>query len=212
MAQVVAETYPGHAFYGPCGLHHHRCFTLADVLQMAGQGTCFLEGQGFLQNAEIEVEIGEIRLVQFLDGRAKSNEAPVLKLSLRTWREGSSCIKEGERQLNQKTCLCMSQHLLQKAPQYCHKHLCLEGSWIETILLQIPQVTSNHFIFTAPSPWPGPFLMPLPLPLAAVPLPTPSVVPRRRNTSGCTLLEAVTRWPHVGHRSTNNKLQVVKVC
>jgi len=35
----------------------------------------------------------------------------------------------------------------------------------------------------------GPFLMPLPLPLAAVPLPTPSVVPRRRNTSGCTLLE-----------------------
>lgn len=84
MAQVVAETYPGHAFYGPCGLHHHRCFTLADVLQMAGQGTCFLEGQGFLQNAEIEVEIGEIRLVQFLDGRAKSNEAPVLKLSLRT--------------------------------------------------------------------------------------------------------------------------------
>jgi len=31
---VVAETYPGHAFYGPCGLHHHRCFTLADVLQM----------------------------------------------------------------------------------------------------------------------------------------------------------------------------------
>ena len=82
MAQVVAETYLGHAFYGPCDLHHHRCFTLADVLRMAGQGTCFLEGQGFLQNAEMEVEVEEIWLVQFLDGRAKSNEAPVLKLSL----------------------------------------------------------------------------------------------------------------------------------
>lgn len=162
----------------------------------------------------MEVEIGKIRLVQFLDGRAKTNVEWGTSLEVKLVNMKGRFVlhqKEGERWLNQKIVPPHVTAPSPKGPQYCHQHLCLEGSWLETSLLQIPQVTSNHFIFTAPSPWPGPFLMPLPLPLAAVPLPTPSVVPRRRNTSGCTLLEAVTRWPHVGHRSTNNKLQVVKV-
>ena len=60
MAQVVAETYPGHAFYGPCGLHHHRCFTLADVLQMAGQGTCFFGGgKGFSKMERLKLKLGK---------------------------------------------------------------------------------------------------------------------------------------------------------
>ena len=89
MPQVVAETYPGHAFYGPCGLHHHRCFTLADVLQMAGPRVF----GDFSKCRDWSWNWGNL-VGSWMEELSLMNGAPVLKKSLWTSRESSFSIRK----------------------------------------------------------------------------------------------------------------------